>query len=172
MSFPVILLTTIVASSSPSFDRESTTLLISESQPLPAELLAQASILLLQIFDHFLLVPVHPSGEEHHQKLERQRVHRLNLRPNRSRKLGRNRRSQQAARPWKTMVSPRPTFRTLRGNTRESRRRSSQKRPISVKFPVFSLPNRDLAPETSSLKTPPTAIESAVLQRLPARIQV
>jgi hypothetical protein len=53
------------------------------------------------IFDHILLVPVYPSGEEHHQNLERKSIHRFNLRPNRSRKLGRDRQTQRAARPWK-----------------------------------------------------------------------
>jgi hypothetical protein len=53
----------------------------------------------LEIFDHVLLVSIDPASEDQHQKLERQRVHRLHLRPNRSRKLGRNRQSQRAARP-------------------------------------------------------------------------
>jgi hypothetical protein len=55
----------------------------------------------LQIFDHVPLAPVYPSGEDQHQKLERQSVHRFNLRPNRSRKFDRKRQSQRAARPWR-----------------------------------------------------------------------
>ncbi len=51
-------------------DSESTTLLTGEPKSLPAELLAQCSIFLLQILDHLLLVAVNPSGEDQHQKLK------------------------------------------------------------------------------------------------------
>jgi hypothetical protein len=56
-------------------DREPTTLRIRESQSLPAELFAQGSILLLQVFNHVLLVAIYPSGEEQHQELQLQSVH-------------------------------------------------------------------------------------------------
>jgi hypothetical protein len=56
-------------------DRESTTLRIRESQSLPAELFAQGSILLLQVFNHVLLVAIYPSGEEQHQELQLRSVH-------------------------------------------------------------------------------------------------
>jgi hypothetical protein len=56
-------------------DRESTTLRIRESQSLPAELFAEGSILLLQVFNHVLLVAIYPSGEEQHQKLQLRSVH-------------------------------------------------------------------------------------------------
>ena len=60
---------------------ESTALRIGESQSLSAQLLVQRSILLLEIFDHILLVQVHPAGEDQYQKLNLQRVHRPDLRP-------------------------------------------------------------------------------------------
>ncbi len=46
--------------------REPSTLLISKAEPLPAELLPQGSIFLLEIFDYVLLVPIDPASEDQH----------------------------------------------------------------------------------------------------------
>ncbi len=67
--------------------RKPSTLLIAEAQPLPAELLPQGSFtrklrfLLLEIFDHVLLVSIGPASEDQHQKLQRQSVHLPESRP-------------------------------------------------------------------------------------------
>lgn len=57
-------------------NRESSTLLIREAEPLPAELLPQGTIFLLEIFNHVLLVSIDPASEDQHQKLQRQSIHR------------------------------------------------------------------------------------------------
>jgi hypothetical protein len=57
--------------------RESPSLLIRESQSLSAELLAQYSILLLQVLDDILLTTIHPSREGQHQKLKLEPIHGL-----------------------------------------------------------------------------------------------
>ncbi len=96
------------------FDRESTTLLIGESQTLPIELFAQSSIRILEMLDRVLLVLIYPSSGDHYQRLERQSVHRLHPRPNGSRKLGK---TDDRGRPpslGNAMVLVRPTFRTVR----------------------------------------------------------
>jgi hypothetical protein len=72
--------------------REPSTLLISEAEPLPAELLTQGSIFLLEIFDYVLLVPIDPASEDQHQKLERQGVHQCEFRPAMTEHMGRNHR--------------------------------------------------------------------------------
>ncbi len=51
-------------------------LTISEQQALCAELLAQDSVLLLQILDDVLSTAIHPSGENLDQILKLQRVDR------------------------------------------------------------------------------------------------
>jgi hypothetical protein len=61
--------------------RETATLLISEAEPLPTELVPQGSVFLLQILDYVLLVLIDPASEDQHQKLRRQSVHRCNLGP-------------------------------------------------------------------------------------------
>jgi hypothetical protein len=38
-------------------------------------LLAKRAVLLLEILDHFLLVTVHPAGENQHQELQRDPIH-------------------------------------------------------------------------------------------------
>jgi hypothetical protein len=68
--------------------RESSTLLISEAEPLPAELLPQGSIFRLDIFDHVLLVSIDPASEEQHQKLQRPIIHRSELGPGHDRRNG------------------------------------------------------------------------------------
>jgi hypothetical protein len=79
--------------------REPSTLLIGEAESLPAELLPQGSIprklrlLLLEIFDHVLLVAIDPASEDQHQKLQRQSVHLPESRPPKLGELGRNHRS-------------------------------------------------------------------------------
>jgi hypothetical protein len=40
-----------------------------------AQLLAEHSVLLLQVLDDVLLIAIHPSGEDQHQKLKLQSVH-------------------------------------------------------------------------------------------------
>ena len=64
-----------------SLYRKPSTLRIGEAEPLPAELLPQGSIFLLEIFDHVLLVSIDPASEDQHQKLQRQRVHQCEFRP-------------------------------------------------------------------------------------------
>jgi hypothetical protein len=63
-----------------SIHREPSTLLIGEAEPLPAELLPQGSVFLLEIFDHVLLVSIDPASEDQHQKLQRQSVHQSKFR--------------------------------------------------------------------------------------------
>jgi len=46
--------------------RESSTLLISEAESLPARLLSQDAVFLLEIFDHVLLVAIDPTSEDQH----------------------------------------------------------------------------------------------------------
>ncbi len=46
-----------------------------EAESLSAQLLAQGSVFLLEIFDHVLLVSVDPASEDQHQKLNRKSVH-------------------------------------------------------------------------------------------------
>ncbi len=54
---------------------ESTALSIGEEQAPIAELFAEHSVLRLQVLDDILLTAIHPSGEDHHQKLKLQVVH-------------------------------------------------------------------------------------------------
>ncbi len=56
-------------------DGESAAWSIGESQTFSAQLLAQRSVFLLEIFNHVLLVPIDPAPEDQHQKLESQSVH-------------------------------------------------------------------------------------------------
>jgi hypothetical protein len=51
--------------------RESAALLIGEPKSLPAELLPQGSVFLLELFDHVLLVSIDPASEDQPQKLQR-----------------------------------------------------------------------------------------------------
>jgi hypothetical protein len=60
---------------------ETPALLIGESQSLSAHLLPQRSILLLEMFDDFLLMATDPAGEDQHQELQRQSVLRVDSRP-------------------------------------------------------------------------------------------
>jgi hypothetical protein len=48
---------------------------IAEEQAPIAELLSEHPILRLQVLDDILLAAIHPSGEDHHQKLKLQVVH-------------------------------------------------------------------------------------------------
>jgi hypothetical protein len=50
---------------------EPSTLLIGKPKSLSAELGAQGSVLLLEIFDHVLLVSIDPASEDQHQELQR-----------------------------------------------------------------------------------------------------
>jgi hypothetical protein len=68
--------------------RESSALLIGEAEPLPAELLPQGSVFLLEIFDHVLLVSIYPASEDQHQKLQRQSVHQSESRPAKLEEMG------------------------------------------------------------------------------------
>ncbi len=67
--------------------REPSTLRIREGESFPAQLLPQRSVtrklrfLLLEVFDHILLMAIHPAGEDQHQELKRQRVNRSQFRP-------------------------------------------------------------------------------------------
>jgi hypothetical protein len=78
--------------------REPSTLLIGEAESLPTQLLPQGSVtrklrfLLLEIFDHVLLVSIDPASEDRHQKLERQSVHQCEFGPATTEQIGRNRR--------------------------------------------------------------------------------
>ncbi len=72
---------------------ESTALAIGETKPFLAQLLPQGSVFLLEVFDHVLLVPTHPAGEDQHQELKRQSVHQSEFRRTKSEEMGRNRRS-------------------------------------------------------------------------------
>ena len=52
--------------------------------------------LLLEVFEHVLLVPTHPAGEDHYQKLEWKRVHRFQFRPSGLTKMGRKHLSNES----------------------------------------------------------------------------
>ena len=79
--------------------RESAALLIGKPKSLPAQLLPQGPVtrklrfLLLEIFDHVLLVSIDPASEDQHQKLKRQSDHLSESRPPNLEKMGRNHRS-------------------------------------------------------------------------------
>jgi hypothetical protein len=55
--------------------RSAPSLSIGEQQALFAQLLAEHPVLLLQVLDDVLLIAIHPSGEDQHQKLKLQSVH-------------------------------------------------------------------------------------------------
>jgi hypothetical protein len=50
---------------------EAAALMIREAESLSSELLPQGSIFPLEIFDHVVLVPIDPAGEDQHQELQR-----------------------------------------------------------------------------------------------------
>lgn len=68
-------------------DGESAALLIGKPESLSGQLRAQYSVtrklrfLLLEVLDHILLASIDPASEDQHQKLQRQSVHRAELRP-------------------------------------------------------------------------------------------
>ena len=61
--------------------RESSALLMGKPKLLSVQLLPQSSVLLLEEFDRVLLMAIYPASEDQHQKLQRQSVHQLELRP-------------------------------------------------------------------------------------------
>jgi hypothetical protein len=61
--------------------RESSALLIGKPKSLSVQLRAQGSVFLLELFDHILLVSIHPTSEDQHQELQRQSVHQPKFRP-------------------------------------------------------------------------------------------
>jgi hypothetical protein len=67
---------------------ETPALLIGESQSFSAYLLPQRSILLLEIIDDLLLMATDSAGEDQHQELQRQSVHRVDSRPIELGKMG------------------------------------------------------------------------------------
>jgi hypothetical protein len=74
--------------------RKAAALLTSKPKSFPAKLLPQGSVtqklrfLLLEIFDHILLVSIDPASEDQHQKLKRQSVHRSEFRPSNLQEIG------------------------------------------------------------------------------------
>ncbi len=75
---------------------ETPALLVGETKPFPTHLLPQGSVtrklrfLLLEIFNHVVLVSIDPASEDQHQKLQRQSVHRIDSRAEELGEMGRN----------------------------------------------------------------------------------
>ena len=71
---------------------------IREEESFPVQLLPQGSVtrklrfLLLEVFDHTLLMAIYPAGEDQHQELKRQRVHRSQFRSGELDEVGRKQR--------------------------------------------------------------------------------
>ena len=68
---------------------ESSALLVGEPKLRSAQLFAQGSVFLLEIFDVFLLVPIDPAREDQHQKLRRQSVQQFESRSPNLEEMGR-----------------------------------------------------------------------------------
>jgi hypothetical protein len=70
--------------------RKTPALLVDESQPFPTQLIPEGSVLFLEILVDFMLMATDPTGEDEHQELQRQNVHRFDSRAEKIAPMGRN----------------------------------------------------------------------------------
>jgi hypothetical protein len=71
-----------------SASRKAPSLDIGKPKALASELLAQETVLLLEVLDRRLLVTIHPTGENQHQELQREPIHPASLTRERANEVG------------------------------------------------------------------------------------